>query len=48
LHLVAARVYSRERTAVSTYGPVEVLVNNAGVYQFEPVEALKEEDYDYH
>jgi 3-oxoacyl-[acyl-carrier protein] reductase len=44
----AADVKRLFETAVSTYGPVEVLVNNAGVYQFGPVEAFKEEDYDYH
>jgi 3-oxoacyl-[acyl-carrier protein] reductase len=34
-------------TAVSTFGPVEVLVNNAGVYGFGPIDGFREEDYQY-
>ena len=42
---VAADVKRLFETAVSTYGPVQVLVNNAGVYTFSPVDAFTEEDY---
>ncbi len=29
-------------------GPVDVLVNNAGIYQFNPIEAVKEEEFHRH
>jgi NAD(P)-dependent dehydrogenase (short-subunit alcohol dehydrogenase family) len=34
------------RTAVETYGGIDVLVNNAGVIQVGPMEEMTEQDYD--
>lgn len=31
--------------AKRVYGPVDVLVNNAGVYRFDPIEAVTEEEF---
>ncbi|HLX66771.1 MAG TPA: glucose 1-dehydrogenase [Puia sp.] len=44
---VAADVKRLFETAVSLYGSVEVVVNNAGVYGFGPVDGFSEEDYRY-
>ncbi|KVQ06341.1 glucose 1-dehydrogenase [Burkholderia ubonensis] len=32
-------------TAIDTYGRLDVLVNNSGVYEFAPIEAITEEHY---
>ncbi|PXW22934.1 glucose 1-dehydrogenase [Paraburkholderia caballeronis] len=32
-------------TAIETYGRLDVLVNNSGVYEFAPIEAITEEHY---
>ncbi len=32
-------------TAVNTYGHVDILVNNSGVYEFAPIEAVTEEQF---
>lgn len=32
-------------TAVETYGRLDILVNNSGVYEFAPIEAITEEHY---
>jgi NAD(P)-dependent dehydrogenase (short-subunit alcohol dehydrogenase family) len=34
------------RTAVETYGGIDVLVNNAGIIQVGPIEEMTEQDYD--
>jgi 3-oxoacyl-[acyl-carrier protein] reductase len=31
-----------------TFGPVDVLVNNAGVYQFSPIDGVKEDEFHRH
>lgn len=35
------------QTAVDTYGRLDVMVNNAGVCVFKPIEDLTEEDFDF-
>jgi NAD(P)-dependent dehydrogenase (short-subunit alcohol dehydrogenase family) len=35
------------RTAVETYGRLDVMVNNAGVARYKPLQELTEEDFDY-
>jgi 3-oxoacyl-[acyl-carrier protein] reductase len=42
---VAEDVRRLFKTAASVFGPVEVLVNNAGVYGFGPIDGFSEEDY---
>jgi 3-oxoacyl-[acyl-carrier protein] reductase len=44
---VAADVKRLFETANKTFGPVEVLVNNAGVYAFGPIDGFTETDYQY-
>lgn len=41
----AADVQKLFAAAKKTYGAVDVLVNNAGVYQFAPLEAITEEEF---
>jgi 3-oxoacyl-[acyl-carrier protein] reductase len=43
----AADVKRIFETAVSAFGAVEVVVNNAGVYSFGPIEGFTEEDYQH-
>jgi 3-oxoacyl-[acyl-carrier protein] reductase len=34
--------------AARRFGPIDVLVNNAGIYQFGPIETISEEDFHRH
>lgn len=42
---VAADVRRLFETAVKAFGPISILVNNAGVFSFAPVEAFDEKEY---
>jgi len=37
--------YGRDEETEKAYGPLDVLVNNAGVFQFDPLEAVTETEF---
>jgi len=41
----AADVQRLFKETASSYGSLDILVNNAGIYKFEPLEAVKEEEF---
>src|SRR5258707_7543993 len=42
---IAADVHRLFKEAVAAYGKVDILMNNAGVYNFQPLEAVTQEDF---
>ena len=41
----AADIHRLFNEASKSYGEIDILVNNAGIYKFEPLEAVKEEEF---